>query len=157
MTRSLTETRPAAIQLRASLREPRPAFDRTRSRVLSGRSPGGSLRAVMCGADYDSRPMKRVILVVLMLVACGKETQAPVPVAKTAPVAKSPSPLAPLPAARGEGNYGKAVDWVRSAPAFHFDITIGDVKASGDLTRARVDEERLQFKAKADEWVAQRH
>lgn len=99
--------------------------------------------------------MKKVILVVLLVVACGKETQV-VP-AKSAPVVKSPSPLAPLHAARGEGNYDKAVDWVRTAPAFHFDIAIGDVKASGDLARARVGEERVQFKVKGDEWVAQRH
>jgi hypothetical protein len=98
--------------------------------------------------------MKRVILVVLF-VACSKETPAPPP----------PAP-APVPAARSTApavtpahaiDYTKAVDWVRSAPAFHFDIAIGDVKASGDLSRARVGEERLQFKAKGDEWVAQRH
>ena len=97
--------------------------------------------------------MKKMILVVL-LVACGKET--PVP-QRTAPVVKSPSPLAPLPARRGEGDYGKAVDWVRTAHAFKFDITIGDVKASGEMTRARVGEERVRFKVKGDEWIAQRH
>src|SRR4051794_15681596 len=40
-TRPLTLTRPPPIQLRASVREPRPALERTRSRVFSGRSPGG--------------------------------------------------------------------------------------------------------------------
>ena len=39
----LTATRPAPIQLRASVRDPRPAFDSTRSRVLSGRCLPGLL------------------------------------------------------------------------------------------------------------------
>lgn len=51
----------------------------------------------------------------------------------------------------------KAVDWVRSAPGFHFEVTIGDVTASGDLQRARVGEERVRFKAKGEEWAAERH
>ena len=36
-----TLTRPAPIHLRASVRDPKPAFERTRSSVLSGRLPGG--------------------------------------------------------------------------------------------------------------------
>src|SRR5437764_15468155 len=35
----LTRTRPAAIHFRASVRDPRPAFDSTRSSVFSGRMP----------------------------------------------------------------------------------------------------------------------
>jgi hypothetical protein len=66
------------------------------------------------------------------------------PAAATAP---SPSPLA----------YGKAVDWVRTAPSFQFEITLGDVHAAGDLQRANVGEERLRFKAKGEEWSAERH
>src|SRR6202521_2647597 len=40
-TRPLTRTRPSLIQRRASLRDPTPALERTRSRVFSGRLPGG--------------------------------------------------------------------------------------------------------------------
>jgi hypothetical protein len=93
--------------------------------------------------------MKKAWLVLVLVIACGKEATAP----KPQPVAKSPSPLAPLPAQRGEGDY---VDWVRGAPAFKFHITIGNESAAGQLTRARVGEERVQFKAKGDEWTATR-
>ncbi|HEY4641431.1 MAG TPA: hypothetical protein VII75_08815 [Thermoanaerobaculia bacterium] len=94
--------------------------------------------------------MKKAWLVLVLVVACGKEATAP----KPQPVAKkSPSPLAPLPAQRGEGDY---VEWVRGAPAFKFHITIGNESAEGQLTRARVGEERVQFKVKGDEWTATR-
>jgi hypothetical protein len=93
--------------------------------------------------------MKKACLLLVFAVACGKE----VPV--------SPSPPAPLPAQRDEGSvgvgdYGKAVDWMRSAHLFRFTITIGDVNATGDLRRARVGEERVRFKANGDEWIAER-
>jgi len=98
--------------------------------------------------------MKKVVFVCLLMLACRKEAPE---VARPVPVAKSPSPPTPLPATRGDGDYSKAVDWVRNAPGFHFEITIGDVSATGDLSRARVGEERVRFKAKGEEWAAERH
>jgi hypothetical protein len=98
--------------------------------------------------------MKKVLVVCLLMFACRKEVPE---VARPVPVAKNPSPRAPLPVARGEGDYSKAVDWVRNAPGFRFDVTIGDVSASGELARARVGEERVRFKVKGEEWAAERH
>ena len=92
-------------------------------------------------------------MLLVLVVACRKEETRPAPVPST----RSARSGTPSPAAAGEGDYGKAVDWARSAPAFHFEMTIGDVAASGDLERARVGEERLRFKAKAEEWSAERH
>src|SRR5262245_39668027 len=55
MSLPFTFTRPAWIQLRASTREPRPAFESTRSSVLSGRFrvrslPGGAMKGILCVA-----------------------------------------------------------------------------------------------------------
>lgn len=77
-----------------------------------------------------------------------------------------PSPPAPLPAARGEGSdyapasppsYDKAVVAFRSSPGFHFELTIGKEKASGELTRPRIGQEVLRFKSGSDEWLATRN
>jgi len=106
--------------------------------------------------------MKKMLLVCLMFAACGKETpEAPssrpaAPEVK-APGVASPTQQPPVVAKTSGGDYRKAVDWVRSAPAFHFEIKLGDVNASGDLARARVGEERVRFKVGGEEWSAERH
>ena len=98
-------------------------------------------------------PMKKVMVVCLMFVACGREApQKPAP----AVVRQSPAPVAPLPETRSEPDYGKAVQWMRNAPGYHFDVTIGDVKASGEIARPRAGEEKLRFRVNNDEWTAER-
>lgn len=99
--------------------------------------------------------MKKVILLLLLIAACRKAEVAE-PAHPAAPAVKSPVTTTP-PVAAPSADYGKAIDWARSAPSFRFDMTIGDVKASGDLERAHVGEERLRFKAKGEEWSAERH
>lgn len=105
--------------------------------------------------------MKKMLLVCLMFAACGKETPVAPSSKPAAPAMKAPTvaPTAqpPVIAKPSVGDYGKALDWVRSAPAFHFDIKLGDVNASGDLVRARVGEERVRFKAGGEEWSAERN
>src|SRR3954452_13643340 len=54
-TRPLTLTRPPPIQLRASVREPRPALERTRSSVLSGRSPGGGFETFFGTLSFNNQ------------------------------------------------------------------------------------------------------
>jgi len=54
----LTLARPAWIQLRASVREPRPDFESTRSSVFSGRFPGARLDSVaMPGIEDRNAPV----------------------------------------------------------------------------------------------------
>src|ERR1700686_800935 len=103
-TRPLTLTRPAPIQLRASVRDPRPALERTRSSVFSGRLPGGGLGMLVMiypqmtqmytdkrmdatpslreSADkhlQSSCPVKRLLVIILLLAAattvCADETR----------------------------------------------------------------------------------
>jgi len=62
--------------------------------------------------------------------------------------------MTPPPAQGTADPYPKAVEWIRSAPSFHFDIAIGGAKASGDMSRARIGEERVRFRTKSDEWIA---
>jgi hypothetical protein len=101
--------------------------------------------------------MKKVVLLLVLVIACRKEETRPSPVPST----RSARAATPSPAAAGEGqriaDYSKAVDWMRSAPSFHFEMTLGDVTASGHLERARIGAERLRFKAKGEEWSAERH
>jgi hypothetical protein len=97
--------------------------------------------------------MKKVLIICLLLVSCGKET--PAPPQKTA-VPAPPAPAATYQPPQKVGDYAKAVEWMRSAPGFKFDITIGNLKASGDLARPLLGQERLRVRAKGEEWSAER-
>jgi hypothetical protein len=105
--------------------------------------------------------MKKVIVLCLFALACRRETPAPTSSPRPAtrvPQAANPAP-APAPVAtapHADASYDKAVEWMRSAPAYHFDVTIGDAKASGDLTRERIGAEKLRFRIGNDEWTAER-
>lgn len=103
--------------------------------------------------------MKKLLLVALIVfVACGKQEEKqpepPIPV-PTPPRASAPAP-APAPDAGSTGDYDKAVAWMRTSPGYHFDMAIGDVKASGELTRPQAGREQLRFRAGSEEWKAER-
>jgi hypothetical protein len=103
--------------------------------------------------------MKKVIVLCLFALACRRETPAPPSSPQPAapvPKAANPAPAPVATAPRGDASYDKAVEWMRTASAYHFDATIGGAKASGDLTRERIGAEKLRFRIGSDEWTAER-
>lgn len=101
--------------------------------------------------------MKKVIVLCLFAVACRREAPAPQQPAAPPPKAANPAPApAPVAAAPHAASYDKAAEWMRSAPGYHFDVAVGDAKASGDLTRQRIGAEKLRFRIGNDEWTAER-
>jgi hypothetical protein len=94
--------------------------------------------------------------VFLTAVACSRETPAPPPIpAKPAapPTVTTTTAAAPIPAA-ADDSYDDAILWLRSAPAFRFEIDEAGVHATGDLKRGRIGSESMRLRANGEEWRA---
>lgn len=104
---------------------------------------------------------RRFALFVLLAAACSSEQPAPDPaIAESAapPAVPSTATLMPAPATPAQpptsGTYQQAMDWLRSASGFHFELTESGVRAEGDMARPTVGAERVRFRADGTEWLA---
>lgn len=117
---------------------------------------------------------RSLCLLFLIAVSCGRERAANPPQARrNVPPPVSPAPsvsrlpttnsappakalLRPTPArCAGDGSYEAALDCLRITNGFHFVLSDGPAHAVGDMSRARVGDERLRFTLAGDgEWTA---
>src|SRR5688500_9168179 len=102
---------------------------------------------------------ERLLLFLLLTVACSQETPAPpMPAAppSSQPPAAQPAPTTqqaePVPVVKG--TYDEAMKWFRSAKGFAFVLDDGDVHAEGRMTRKTVGAESVEFRANGAEWRA---
>jgi hypothetical protein len=98
-----------------------------------------------------------IIAIILMAVACSRETPAPPPKPAT-PAPTTTTATTPLPATTSAASHANAYDeamlWLQSAAAFHFVVDEGGVHAEGDLARRTIGSQSVQFVANGEEWRA---
>jgi hypothetical protein len=103
---------------------------------------------------------ERLLLFLLLIVACSQERPAPpMPAAPpssqppaAAPPAQTALPVEPVPVV--ERTYDEALNWFRSAKGFTFVLDDGDVHAEGRMARKTVGAELVEFRANGAEWRA---
>ena len=102
--------------------------------------------------------MRRPALIFLTLtIACSRETPAPPATTSTTPVTTTTAPPATttqIPQLE-KGTYDEALLWLRSTHGFHFVLDEGSVHAEGEMKRATPGAEKVQFRVKNDEWLAE--
>jgi hypothetical protein len=99
--------------------------------------------------------MRRYLLVLLIVTACGRESRAPEPQpARTPPSTDSRSVVVPPPKPRivvsaarcaGDGGYAAALDCFRVTAGYHFAIVDGSARAEGDMARRMPGAEDVRF------------
>lgn len=92
---------------------------------------------------------RTLLLVLLPLLACSRESQTPATEPTTTQAATSQAPTA---APKAEPSYDRAVVWLKTAPRFSFVLEEEGVRAEGAMTRSRVGAEVVQFSAGGEEW-----
>jgi hypothetical protein len=109
--------------------------------------------------------MRRIVVIVALLavVACRRETTNPQPAQPPSAVSRPPSaevPTTPPPKlplrstpqkCAGDGSYEAALDCIRMAAALRFHSTDGD----GEMVRRTMGAERLSVHAAGGEWIAE--
>jgi hypothetical protein len=96
---------------------------------------------------------ERFIVFLLLIAACSRETPAPPPpVPATSQPPTSAEPVKPVPVIKG--TYDEAMVWLRSTPAFRFEIEEAGVRAEGRMTRKTIGAESVEVRANGEEWRA---
>jgi hypothetical protein len=103
---------------------------------------------------------ERLLVFLLLFVACSRESAAPQPPDPTPPrdlqqtATAPPAAVEPTPVPPSEGTYDQAITWLRATPGFAFVLDEGEVHAEGRMRRATVGAESIEFKANGEEWRA---
>lgn len=92
---------------------------------------------------------RALLFVLLPLLACSREPQAPPRKPAATPAATSPAPAV---APKAEPSYERALVWLKTAPRFSFVLEDAGVRAEGEMTRSRVGAEIVQFTSGGEEW-----
>ncbi len=114
--------------------------------------------------------MRRCVLLVLILSACGRENPAPeqqraraatpAPAPHRVTVVPPPKPRIILSSehCKGDGGYAAALDCFRVTAGYHFDIADGSARAEGDMARQSPGAEDVRFRLVGEgrsdgEWI----
>ncbi len=104
---------------------------------------------------------ERLLVFLLLLAACSRETAAPQPPDPTPPrdltktaTASATAPVEPVPVPPSNGTYDKAMTWLRSTKGFRFVVDEAGVHAEGRMTRETVGAESIEVKVNGEEWRA---
>jgi hypothetical protein len=92
------------------------------------------------------------MVLLLLLAGCARH-ETPLPAARPRPAAPKPVVVAAPPA--HAHTYDGAVQQFRESRGMKFDIAIGKVKASGEMTRPTPGMERVTFNANGAQWTAE--
>jgi hypothetical protein len=100
-----------------------------------------------------------IILTLLPLAACSRETPAPVSKTSTAPsVTTDPAAVSTAagtpPARQANGSYDESMTWFRSTNGFRFTIDESGVHAEGEVSRKTVGAESVTFTVNGEQWRA---
>lgn len=104
-----------------------------------------------------------IILTLLPLAACSRETPAPATSSSTTtasapPVTADPAAVSTAagtpPAPTADGSYDEALLWFRSTKGFRFAIDESGVHAEGEVTRKTIGSESVTFTVNGEQWRA---